>query len=285
MSQFLTYPHSTKYTSSGWDNQVKQGTGGSIPCNASIYSATSSQSTNGENWYGDGIGNSTYSFSTADNNPFNQFKGNTSRKGLHYWLQTSKNGARHARYFDIGDMGGSAHGTTVSGFARSSWLREVTALWFMANGHDTTTSRGCYAYIEKMALRYRDPNGKVAILKLTEKLGDGTMEVAPNPNATGGMRGSSKIMFGYMLPSSLRSTVCNNNYHFLGVRVQLLLRRDSSGTSTDTIQCGINGIRLGLGPSPSGNFNTTNKRALVLRGDTTWSDFANADIKDKFETR
>ena len=135
-----------------------------------------------------------------------------------------------------------------------------------------------------MALRYRDPNGRVAILKLTEKLGDGTME-ASSTSSAGGMRGSGKTMFGYALSSSLRNTVCNGNYHFLGIRIQLLLRRDSSGTQQDTIQCGISGIRLGLGKSPTGSFNTTNKRALVLRGDTTWSDFSNGGIKDKFETR
>ena len=285
MAQILTYPHGIKYRISDWDSQVKQGTGGSIPCKASIYAASSIQTTNGEQWWGDNIGNNTYSFSEDIKNPFNQTNGGTGQKGLHYWLQTNKNGARHARYYDIGDMGGSSHGTTVPSTARSSWLREVTALWFLANGHDTTTTRGCYAYIEKMALRYRDPNGKLAILKLTDKLGGGTMEVAPNPNATGGMRGSGKVMFGYALPSNLRSTVCNNNYRFLGIRVQLLLRRDSSGTTTDTIQCGIHGIRLGLGTSPTGSYNETNKRALVLAGNTTWSDFSNSSIKDKLETR
>ena len=278
MAQILTYPHGITYRTSDWGNQVKQGTSGSIPCKASIYSATSSQTTNGESWYGDGIGNSTYSLTNDQNNPFNQINSGTTQKGLHYWVQTSTNGARHARYFDIGDMGGSAHGTTVSTSAQSSWLREVTALWFLGNGHDTTQTRSCYAYIEKMALRYRDPNGRLAILKLTDKLGDGTMEVAPNPNATGGMRGSNKVMFGYALPSNLRSTVCNNNYYFLGVRVQLLLRRDAGGATTDRIQCGISGIRLGLGTSPTGNYNTTNKRALVGRGNCTWSDFRTSNM-------
>ena len=277
MAQILTYPYGIKYRTSDWGNQVKQGTGGSIPCKASVYSATRSQTTNGETWYGDTIGNSVYSFSTANNNPFNQPNSGRSQKGLHYWVSTSKNGARHARYFDIGDLGGYSHNATVVSGARSSWLREVTALWFLANGHDTRDTRGCYAYIEKMALRYRDPNGRVAILKLTEKLGDGTMEVS-STSTTGGMRGSSKTMFGYALSSSLRNTVCNGNYRFLGIRIQLLLRRDSSGTQQDTIQCGISGIRLGLGTNPTGSYNTTNKRALVGRGDCTWQDFRESNM-------
>ena len=268
--QILTYPYGIKYRTSDWGTQVKQGTGGSIPCKAAIYSATSSQTTNGESWYGDSIGNSTFSFSQANNNPFNQPNSGTSQKGLHYWLSTNKKGARHARYFDIGDMGGSSHGTSVPNTARSSWLREVTALWFLVNGHDTREDRGCYAHIEKVALRYRDPNGRLAIYKLTDKLGDLYVEESGNWS---GVRGSGKEMFGYALPNNLRSTVCDNNYRFLGVRVQLLLRRDAGGTTTDTLQCGISGIRLGLGTNPTGAYNTTNKRALVGRGDCTWSDF------------
>ena len=274
MAQILTYPHGIKYRTSDWGSQVKQGTGGSIPCRANIYSATSSQTTNGETWYGDSIGNTTYSFSTANNNPFNQPNSGTSQKGLHYWLTTSTNGARHARYFDIGDLGGYSHGSTVGSSARSSWLREVTALWFLVNGHDTRQDRGCYAHIEKAALRYRDPNGRVAIYKVTQKLGDINCEF----DGWSGVRGSGKEMFGYALPSNLRSTVCNNNYRFLGVRVQLLLRRDAGGTTTDTLQCGISGIRLGLGTNPTDSYNETNKRALVGRGDCTWQDFRESNM-------
>ena len=86
----------------------------------------------------------------------------------------------------------------MNGAARSSWLREVTAVWFLFNGHDTTTTRDCYARVEKVAIRYRDPIGKISIKKVTDKLGDlAIME---------GLRGGDKRMFGYALPSSERST-------------------------------------------------------------------------------
>ena len=88
-----------------------------------------------------------------------------------------------------------------------------------------------------------------------------------------GVRGSSKSMFGYALSSSQRSEVCKNDYHFLGLRVQIQLRRGASGTHTDTLQGGISGIRLGLGTSPTGSWDTTSKRALVGRGDCTWNSF------------
>jgi hypothetical protein len=91
-------------------------------------------------------------------------------------------------------------------------------------------------------------------------------------------------MFGYALSSSDRSTVCGGNYHFLGLRVQIQLRRGASGTTTDTLQGGISGIRLGLGTSPTGSYNTTNKRALVLQGNQTWSEY-NSATKWPLETR
>ena len=265
MAQILTYPHGIKYRSSDWNGQVKQGSGGSIPCNNEIYSGERIVTTNGEQWWGDGNGNTTYDWNNANNNPFNQTWGGSSQKGLHYWLQTSTNEYQKSRWFDIGSEGGKDHGVNMNGAARSSWLREVTAVWFLFNGHDTTTTRDCYARVEKVAIRYRDPIGKISIKKVTDKLGDlAIME---------GLRGGDKRMFGYALPSSERSTVCNNDYRFLGLRVQIQLRRGGKGASTDTLQGGISGIRLGLGTSPTGNYNETNKRALVGRGNCTWSEF------------
>ena len=265
MAQILTYPHGLKYQSSDWNTQVKQGTGGSIPCQAAIYEGKSVVTTGGVEWWGSGNGNTTYDWNNANNHPFNQNSTGTGQKGLHYWLQTNKNNYSQARWFDIGAEGGKNHGVSVSNSARSSWLREVTAVWFLFNGHDTRETRGCYAYVEKAAIRYRDPNGKIKIQMVAEKLGTlGLME---------GVRGSSKFMFGFAIPSSERSTICNNDYRFLGLRVQILLKRASSGTTTDTIQGGITGIRLGLGTNPTGGYNTTNKRALVGRGDCAWSSF------------
>ena len=276
MAQILTYPYGCKYSRSNWGSQVKQGTGGSIPCNNDIYSGTSVVNTGGEEWWGSSTGTTSYSFSDANANPWNQTDGGTSQKGLHYWLTTNSNNYTQARWFDIGAEGGKNHGVSVGTGARSSWLREVTALWFLFNGHDTTQTRDCYVRLEKAAIRYRDPNGKVSIKKVTQQLGD--------YKYMDGLRGSSKQMFGYALSSNDRTEVCNNNYRFLGLRVQIQLKRGASGTTTDTLQGGITGLRLGLGTSPTGNYNETNKRALVLRGNQTWSEY-NSASKWPLETR
>jgi hypothetical protein len=276
MAQILTYPYGIKYSRTNWDSQVKQGTGGSIPCNNEIYEGTTVVNTGGEEWWGSGNGNTSYSWSNSNAHPFNQTNGGSSQKGLHYWLSTKTNGYQQSRWFDIGAEGGKNDGIYMGNNARSSWLREVTAVWFLFNGHDTTQTRDCYARVEKVAIRYRDPRGYINIKKVTEKLGD--------LSYMSGVRGSSKEMFGYALSSSQRSEVCNNDYHFLGLRVQIQLRRGASGTTTDTLQGGITGVRLGLGTNPTGGYNTTNKRALVLQGNQTWSEY-NSATKWPLETR
>ena len=266
--QILTYPYGIKYQSSGWANQVKQGTGNSIPCNDELYQGKTIVTTGGEEWWGDNFGNTQGNFSQDLYHPFNQDWLGGGQQGLRYWMQTSSNGLQKARWYDIGAEGGKNDGVSMNGGARSSWLREVTAVWFLFNGHDTTETRDCYARVEKVAIRYRDPNGKVRIKKVTEQLGDLAYMQGVRGNSS-----SDKRVFGYALPSSQRSEVCNNDYRFLGLRVQIQLRRGAIGTSTDTISGGITGIRLGLGTNPTGSYNTTNKRALVGRGNTTWADF------------
>ena len=261
--QILTYPHGIKYRTSDWANQVKQGTGNSIPCNDELKGDTSTYTdSNSGQWYSS-PGNLTYSFTAANNHPFNQQWGGTDQRGVHYWVESKSNTA-WARWFDIGAEGGRKTGDYMNSSARSSWLREVTALWFLFHGHTTYESQGCYAMVEKVGLRYRDPNGRIKIYECTQKLGDLAL--------MGLVRGSGKHLFGYALPSSDRTTVCRNNYRFLGPRIQIRLQK-TTGNISRTICGGCTGIRFGLGENPTGSYNETAKRALVGRGNATWTEF------------
>ena len=276
MAQILTYPHGIKYSKNDWATQVKQGTGNSIPCNDELIKGTQILTdSNSGKWWANTVGNLTHSFSSANNHPFNQQWGGTDQRGVHYWLE-SKNNQTWATWFDIGAEGGKSSGDPCASGARSSWLREVTALWFLFHGHTTYESQGCYAKVEKVGLRYRDPNGKIKIYECTEKLGELAL--------MGLVRGSGKIMFGYAVPSNHRATICRNNYRFLGARIQIQLQK-TNGTMSRVICGGCTGIRFGLGETPSGSYNTTAKRALVLAGNTTWTDFSNTSVKDRLETR
>ena len=271
-SQILTYPWGTKYQWTDWEDQVKDGKGGSIPCNNEIFRGRAVQN----EWWSSNDGQDNASDIQENNEHFEQPVLGNQQKGLCFWASTDVNGYRKACWFDIGAEGGKEDGSNMDGAARSSWLREVTALWFMFNSHDTTDTRGCYSQIEKAGIRYRDPNGKIKIKQVTEKLGDYEM-------GGGRRKGDPKIMFGYAIPSNDRQTICRNNWRFLGLRIQICLVREK-GPQTDYIQGGVTGIRLGLGDVYN-NWNTNNKRALVLRGNTTYTDFTDSDTKDMLETR
>ena len=275
-TQILTYPWSTKYQSSGWGTQIKDGKGGSIPCNNEIFRGRAIQYAGSTQWWSSSDASDNASEIQASNEHFEQPVLGTGQKGLAFWTQTSTNAYRKACWFDIGGEGGKEDGAVMSNAARSSWLRDVTSLWFMFNAHDTTAARGCYAQIEKAGIRYRDPDGRIRIKEVNQKLGDYTMG--------SGHRGTGKVMFGYELIRDDRQTVCRNDWKFLGLRIQITLERTGKGTSTDYIQGGITGLRLGLGETYS-NWNTSSKRALVLRGNTLYTDFTNSATKDMLETR
>ena len=276
--QILTYPYGTKYQTSNWGDQVKNGHGGSIPCNNEVHVGNYIQNTGGTNWWGEsGFGSDNGAHVAGTNDHWDQLWQGTSQKGLCHWMQTKENGKTTARWFDIGSEGGKTDGTYCDKNARSSWLSEVTGLYFLFNSHDTTETRDCYSQVEHAAIRYRDPRGYIRIKRLTHQLGDLSYGVWK--------RGSKKYMFGYRLSNSECDTICKEDYHFLGIRLQLKLKRGASGTHTDYIQAGVTGLRLYLGKYDN-NWNTTNKRALVLRGNTTWNDFSNPDKqKDMLETR
>jgi len=278
--QFLVYPYRLKYSTSlsSYSGQVKEGgkVNGPIPISNAVHRGNYQQNTNGINWWGESFGDDNTSSSVTNQHAFEQVqKSGRTQKGLHYWMFTSSNGKQTARWFDLGDEGGKTHGSSVSSSAKSSWLRGVCGIWFVFNAHDTTETRDCYARVERAALRYRDPNGKVAILYCSDKIG--------SLSYMAGRRGDDKEVFGYQLNSADRDRVINGNYHLLGCRVQFQLRRGATGTKTDTVQAGMTGLRFSIG-NASNAWNTTTKRALVGSGKRTWSDYS-SNSKMMLETR
>lgn len=276
MAKFLTYPLGTKYRTSGWGDQIKDGkSNGSIPCNDEIHVGNYNQTVDGYEWKGELFGQDNAADSAKDNRHWEQAWGGTSQKGLCYWAQTSSNNWYHYRWFDIGSEGGRFN-TYCNNNARSSWLSDVTGVYFLFNGHDCTTTRGCYSGVEQVGIRYRNPDGQIKIKRCSVKLGD--------IDDTEWVRGADKKMFGMRLSNSDCNTILGNkNWKFLGLRIGMWLHRDS-GPQTDWIQGGVTGIRLYLGNFDNA-WNTTNKRALVGAGNRTWSDFNNSNSKFQFEMR
>ena len=280
-TQILTYPYGIKYQLSGWASQVKNGLSGALPCNDQFYEGKINVTTGGETWNGSPVGSTQGNFSQHLYHPFNQDVSGGGQQGLRYHTRTSSDDFESSRWYDFGAEGLKNDGESMNDGARSSWLREVTAVWFLFNGHDTAQARNCYASVDKVAIRYRDPNGRIRIKKVTDKIGDlGYYEGVRGNNS------SDKKMFGYSLGYWTRREICDNDYRFLGLRIQIRLKR-GNGSNTDTLSGGITGIRLGLGIEPNGTYNETAKRALVGRGNTTWYEFNNSIDANLFhlETR
>jgi len=279
MSQILTYPWNAKYSTSSTDvfrSQVKDGKDGSLPINNEITRGGEQQNTGGINWYGDSsVGSDNVSDAVAGNYAFEQ---NSDGRGMRYWMSTSKNGYQTADWFDFGADPKRADGETLNYNARSSWLSQVTGVWFLFNSKDTRETRDCYSRVEHVALRFvEEDTRKIRIRKVTEKIGNYTY--------MNGHRGQSKLIFGYQLDAAGRLEVSEKKFKLLGVRVQFQLRRGAGGTTTDTVQAGLDAMRFSLGDASSNSLTSNTMRALCGKGNTTWSQWESDWPKLELEGR
>ena len=264
MSQILTYPYGARYSSNlaTYRSQIKDGKNGSIPINDEIHRGDYDQDTGGVSWIASSAGSDNIDDAVAGNYCFDQ---NSNGRGLYYLIQSNSNKTSWSRWFDLGADGGKEDGDTLAGQARASFLSEVTGVWFLFNGIDTTQTRDCYARVEHVALRFIEGNSrKIRIRKVTEKIGDW--------DYMAGLRGSSKKIFGYQLDAAGRSEAANKDFKLIGVRVQFQVRRGSTGTTRDTIQAGLDGMRFSLGDASNNGINAnTTKWALCGKGNTPWA--------------
>jgi len=264
MSQILTYPYGTKYstTVSTYRGQVKDGQNGSLPINDEIHRGDYNQNTGGVSWVASSAGSDNVDAAIAGNYAFEQ---NSNGRGLYYTVSTSQNKSNWSRWFDLGADGGKADGEVLAAKARSSFLSEVTGVWFLFNGIDTTQTRDCYARVEHVALRFIEGgNRKIRIRKVTEQIGDIAYMT--------GLRGSTKRVFGYQLDEAGRAEAAQKDFKLLGMRIQFQVRRGANGTHTDTIQGGMDGLRFSLG-NATGTLTNSTKRALCGKGNTPWDEW------------
>ena len=273
MSQILTYPWSKGYSSNltTFRSQVKDGKNGSMPINDEIHRGNYDQNTGGVSWVASSSGSDNMDDAIAGNYCFEQ---NSNGRGLYYSIYSSSNKTSWSRWFDLGADGGREDGEVLNAQARSSWLGQVTGVWFLFNGKDTTQTRDCYARVEHVALRYiEEDNRKIRIRKVTEKIGDLTY--------MSGVRGDTKQIFGYQLDAAGRLEVSEKKFRLLGLRVQFQVRRGSTGTHKDTIQAGMDAVRFSLGDASSRGIKDDDMRALVGQGNVPWATW-NAD-KNKLQ--
>ena len=265
MSKILTYPTGVRYSSNltQYRTEVKDGNNGSMPINDEIHVGDYSQNTGGVNWVGRTEGSDNATDAQSGNYPFEQ---NSNGRGLYYSVYTNQNNSNWSRWFDLGADGGREDGQTLNAGARSSYLSGVTGVWFLFNGKDTTQTRNCYARVEHVALRFiEEDTRKIRIRKVTEKCGYW--------DYMAGLRGSDKKIFGYQLDEAGRLEATEKKFKLLGVRVQFQNRRGGNGTTRDTIQAGMDGLRFSLGDSRYGGITQQTRKALVGKGNRTWTEW------------
>ena len=162
----------------------------------------------------------------------------------------------------------------------SSWLRNVTGLWFLFDGKGTTETRDCYVRVDKAAIQYfkKAHSQKQNILFmeefLTEKLG--------NISYGAGIRGNDTRVFGYQLPREKREKCKQEGWQFYGIRFQLSLKRGANGTTTDTLKSHVHAMRLSLGDASLGSINQNTRMAIVGDSKTPWVDWDSQSF-DKFK--
>ena len=277
MSQILTYPWSRGYSSNltTFRSQVKDGKNGSMPINDEIHRGNYDQNTGGVSWIASSSGDDNMDDAISGNYCFEQ---NSNGRGLYYSIYSNSNKTSWSRWFDLGADGGRKDGDVLNAGARSSWLGQVTGVWFLFNGKDTTQTRDCYARVEHVALRYiEEDNRRIRIRKVTEKVGDLTY--------MNGVRGDTKQIFGYQLDAAGRLEVSEKKFRLLGLRVQFQVRRGSTGTTRDTIQAGMDAVRFSLGDASSRGIQDSDMRALVGQGNVKWSDWDTDKTKLQLECR
>ena len=277
MSQILTYPWSKGYSSNlaTFRSQVKDGQNGSLPINDEIHRGNYNQNTGGVSWVASSSGDDNVDDAIAGNYCFEQ---NSDGRGLYYSIYSNSNKTSWSRWFDLGADGGREDGEVLNNNARSSWLSQVTGVWFLFNGKDTTQTRDCYARVEHVALRFvEEDNRRIRIRKVTEKIGDWEYMQ--------GLRGSTKKIWGYQLDAAGRLEVSEKKFKLLGLRVQFQVRRGSTGTTRDTIQAGMDAVRFSLGDASDRNITDNTMRALVGKGNKPWSEWTTNWPKLELEGR
>ena len=277
MSQILTYPWAARYSSNvqQYKTEVKDGKNGSIPFNDEIYYGDKTQDAGGVTWVSASAGSDNRADAQSQNLVFDQ---NSSGRGLYYYIQSSSNKTSWSRWWDLGPDGGKADGATLGAAARASFLSQVTGIWFLFTGQQTTETRDCYARVEHVAIRYIEGNTrKIRIRKVTEKIGEYTY--------MNGVRGGGQYIFGYQLDAAGRLEVSEKEFKLIGARVQFQVRRGAGGTHKDTLSAGMTGMRFSLGDSSTGGITNNTMKALVGKGNTPWNEWDREWPKLQLETR
>jgi hypothetical protein len=270
---FLSYPWNSKYPDSSYSSF--HGAAAAAPNRPTYGNVTEGSGTlvdSGYIWQHDTGG-------TADGDTDDFYRrdlGGTGNQRGYGYTYNSNSGGSINKWFDVGSEAGKSEGSTISAFARSSWLKGVTSCWFVTNVYGMDAADDCSATIKQVAIRYVNPSDNKKILYLCEnKLAGFDYDY---PIAFGNV----PTVCGYSLSPSDIFNVKNNGYLFLGFRMHLLLYK-SGGVRNRTISFHMTGLTPGFWDS-SLSYDKDNKRVICRSSGTTFDEYKK-DAKFQIEAR
>ena len=273
MQEFLSYPWDSQYPTSSYSSFHNAASAHpNMPTYGNLTEGTGAFSDAGFIWQYD-VGGTTDG--DVEEIYRRNLTGTGNKRGFGY-TYNSNAGINLHKWFDIGAEGGNADGSTTGNYARSSWMKGVTACWFCTNNYGMDNSDDCHATIKQVAIRYVNPgNNRKVIFLCPEKLAGFNYDAKI-------ASGNVPTPCGYSLSPSDKFNVLNSGYIFLGFRIQLFLGK-AGGVRSRTISFHLTGLTPGFQDS-SLPYDKDNKRVICRSGGTTLLDYSN-NVKFQIEAR
>lgn len=264
MKEFLSYPWDSLYPTSSYSAfHGASSAAPNKPTYGNITEGTGSQTDASYIWRHDVGG-------TADgdtNEIYRRDLSGTGNKRGYGYTYSNDSGIDLYKWFDVGSEGGKSDGSATGVYARSSWMKNVTACWFCTNNYGMDSADNCHASIKQVAIRYVNPsNSRKSIFLCSDKLAGFNYDYVI-------ASGNVPTVCGYSLSPSDKFNVINTGLIFLGFRIQLFLSK-AGGFRSRTISFHLTGLSPGFQDS-SLAYDKDNKRVICRAGGTTLQDYVN----------
>jgi len=265
MPELLTYPWDSRYPT----NNINDFFGATaaapnMPTDFVITEGFGNITDGGYNWQqssisGTGSATMAYQRSYANNNI---------AQGYSYERDSSTS-LNYYAWFDVGAGGGMSSGQTLPVDAKSSYMKNVTACWFVSSNNKASDNGAaqCRYEIRQVGIKYINPRSRRITLFTCPTVLAGLIY---NYDQYGG---DPPSINGYELSEANKDVVENDGLLFVGFRIAVYIGKDSTGRSLKT-QVAVSAITPGFEDNHQ-SYNKDNKRIICRNSQTTFTEYEN----------
>ena len=263
MPELLTYPWDSQYPKNNLD-QFYGATAAApnLPTDAVTEQGFGNVTDGGYNWQQSSIPSYGSDTSVYDR----QYTNNSTSWGFGY-EEESATSLKHFGWFDVGAGANMSSGQVLDVGTKSSYMKDVTACWFVSSNNNSDTSGNCLYEIRRVAIKYINPESRRIILISCPTVLAG---LAYNADT---FAGASPKINGYEISESNKNVVEIDDLRLIGFRIGLYIAKDSTPRSRKT-QVGINGLTPGFLDSAK-TYSKDTKRVICRNSSTTHTQFEN----------